>query len=77
MEFDIFSLLLHVLHIHDIWYIFVQQSREAFVNGRQQTQTQWYYVAYMGSRTSEKIFTDHREVHLDASADQTVFLTLK
>jgi hypothetical protein len=51
--------------------------REAIVNGRQQTQTQWYYVAYMGSRTSEKIFRNHREVHVDASADWTVFLTLK
>ena len=31
----------------------------------------------MGSRTSEKIFTNHREAHVDASADQIVFLTLK
>jgi hypothetical protein len=52
--------------------------REAIVNGRQQTQTQWYYVAYMGSRTGEKkIFTSHREAHVVASADRTVFLTLK
>jgi hypothetical protein len=50
-------------------YIFTQQS----VNGRQQTQTQWYYVAYIGSRTSVKIFTNHREAHVDASVDRTVF----
>jgi hypothetical protein len=37
--------------------------RDAFVNGRQKKNplTQWYYVAYMGSRTSEKIFTNHRD----------------
>jgi hypothetical protein len=47
--------------------------REAIVNGRQQR----YYVAYMGSGTSEKIFRNHGEAHVDASADRTVFLTLK
>jgi hypothetical protein len=31
----------------------------------------------MGSRTGEKIFTNRREAHVDASADQTEFLTLK
>jgi hypothetical protein len=29
----------------------------------------------MGSRTGEKIFTNHKEAHVDASADWTVFLT--
>jgi hypothetical protein len=32
----------------------------------------------MGSRTvCEKIFTNQREAHMDASADRTAFLTLK
>jgi hypothetical protein len=51
--------------------------REAIVNGPQKTQTQWYYVAYMSSRTGGQIFTNHREAHVDARANWTVFLTLK
>jgi hypothetical protein len=65
MEFAIFVLFYYMCFI----YMFAQQS----VNCRQQTQTQWYYVAYMGSRTGEKIFTNHRKAHMDASADRTVF----
>ena len=64
MEFAIFSLLLHVLHTE------VLEKHLLTVDNKRRP-------SGIMLHTSEKIFTNHREAHVDASADRTVFLTLK